>query len=772
MNSENYTWKSWIPRLAMDHPYKMLGIILLLTVFFTAFFPWIKINTDPEDMLPEDHPARVKDRTIHEQFFLHDIVAVAIEPPNDKTNFTVKQLERVHRLIEKVKKQEGVISGDILSIYTSDDIEGSGVGLNVDRLLRTPPDNKKQIDKLITRVQDHPVLKGMILNRQNGGLAFFVPVEAKNYSYPVRQTIRGFWKKQPDSAGTIHITGLPVAESTFGVEMFYQMATSAPLAFIIIGLIMLWFFRSFSLVFWALSLAVITVLWTMGGLIGLGFPVHIMSSMIPIFLLPVAVVDSIHILSDFAERTREGTPNRQVLTGVFEEIFFPILFTSLTSAAGFISLSMTGIPPVQVFGVAVGLGILLAFVMTLTVLPAGAIIWPPGSTSNQETSWLGSLVKCSGNGTCFARDYPQVIIAGLVLLLGLGLYGMTLIEVNDNPTRWFMEGHPIREADDYFNETFAGSYPAYWVLEKKKGGWDDPEALRRLEDLLNKIEQTPMVGKMTALPAVVNKIHRELHGGQAKSRFPDSQRAVRQYLFLYQNSGNPQDLFRLVTSDGRAVNVWFNLKSGDNKVMARVKNRASALLEQSPIQLKSEPKWGGITVVNLTWQNVMVHGMAWALAGSYLVIFFMMLFLFRSVRWALMSLVPLTTTLVLVYGLVGWTGKDYDMPVAVLSALSIGIAVDFAIHYIQRSRQIMQENGPWPSVREKVTGEPALAIARNAIVIAIGFSPLLVAPLRPYVTVGVFMMLIMAIAGVTTLVGLFSLFEQFHSVLPDESESE
>ncbi|MFB6346187.1 MAG: MMPL family transporter [bacterium] len=347
---------------------------------------------------------------------------------------------------------------------------------------------------------------------------------------------------------------------------------------------------------------------------------------------------------------------------------------------------------------------------------------------------------------------------------------MTLIQVNDNPTRWFLADHPIRQADRYFNEAFAGSYPAYWVLEKKRGGWHQPESLKKLEKLLNEIESMPEVGKVTGLPALVNKIHRELRQGKVNSRFPSSARAVKQYLFLYENSGNPQDLFRIVNNKGSEVNVWFSLKSGDNRVMARVKRKAEQLLNNSDIKLKKQPRWGGVTVVNLTWQNVMVRGMAWALAGSFVVIFFMMLFLFRSIRWALLSLVPLTTTLVLVYGLVGWFGKDYDMPVAVLSALSIGIAVDFAIHYIQRTRQIMHKHGPWPEIRERVSGEPSRAIARNAVVIAVGFSPLLLAPLRPYVTVGVFMILIMVIAGTTTLIGLFSLFEVLHPLLPDETE--
>jgi predicted RND superfamily exporter protein len=106
------------------------------------------------------------------------------------------------------------------------------------------------------------------------------------------------------------------------------------------------------------------------------------------------------------------------------------------------------------------------------------------------------------------------------------------------------------------------------------------------------------------------------------------------------------------------------------------------------------------------------------------------------------------------------------MPIAVLSSLSIGIAVDFAIHFIQRSRQLIDEHGSWAEARQHVAGEPSRAIARNAVVIAVGFIPLLFAPLRPYLTVGVFMMMIMSFSGIATLVGLNAVVEWLHQYLP------
>ena len=115
-------------------------------------------------------------------------------------------------------------------------------------------------------------------------------------------------------------------------------------------------------------------------------------------------------------------------------------------------------------------------------------------------------------------------------------------------------------------------------------------------------------------------------------------------------------------------------------------------------------------------------------------------------------MVPLSTTIIGVYGIIGWIGKDYDMPIAVLSSLTLGLSVDFAIHFIERTRAMLRSSGSFATAAERIFEEPARAIARNAIVIALGFTPLFFAPLVPYITVGAFMAAIMALSALTTLV--------------------
>lgn len=134
-------------------------------------------------------------------------------------------------------------------------------------------------------------------------------------------------------------------------------------------------------------------------------------------------------------------------------------------------------------------------------------------------------------------------------------------------------------------------------------------------------------------------------------------------------------------------------------------------------------------------------------------------------------MIPLTLSVGFIYGILGFIGKDYDMPVAVLSALSLGLAVDYSIHFISRSREAAARLGSWAAAHKFAFGEPARAIARNAIVLGLGFSPLLLAPLIPYNTVGVLIASILITSGIATLVILPALMTLMQKHLFKENQS-
>jgi predicted RND superfamily exporter protein len=274
-----------------------------------------------------------------------------------------------------------------------------------------------------------------------------------------------------------------------------------------------------------------------------------------------------------------------------------------------------------------------------------------------------------------------------------------------------------------------------------------------VEDLQRALDESGLVGKSIALTDIVKTVHRELREGDpAFFTVPGTSSAVAQTLLSYQSSHRPDDLWHFVTPDFGAANVWLQLKSGDNQDMVSVTEAVEAYVAANPPPSEMTVEWAGLTYLNVVWQQDMVSGMLKALLGGFVIVLVMMVVLFRSLGFALLAMLPLTITIGFIYGLIGLVGKDYDMPVAVLSSLTLGLSVDFAIHFLQRARVIQAVTGDWSLTVERMFAEPARAISRNAILIAIGFLPLLASPLVPYNTVGIFLAAIMSASAVVTLV--------------------
>ncbi len=855
-------WKDRIVSFSIKR-YKLVTVVMVLfTLVCGAFIPLIRVDTDPENMLSADEPVRVFHNQTKKQFDLNDMIVLGVINENHPAGvFNTGTLRRIYELTEFAKTlrwedpkqpghQRGVVEIDMIAPSLIDHIEGGGGMIRFEWLMPQPPQTEEEALAIRDHLMSNQLMRGTMVSEDGKALMLMLPLTDKDLSYRVYSALN---QKIAELGGDeeYHITGLPVAEDTFGVEMFTQMAISAPLAMLTIFILMLIFFPKLALVISPMIIALVSVISTMGLLIGFGYPVHIMSSMIPIFLMPISVVDSVHILSRFFDRYTAEKGRKQTILEVMHTLFISMLYTSLTSAAGFLSLALTPIPPVQVFGVFVSIGIMIAWVFTVTFVPAYVMMIPDRALKNfgmsnqqeEKKTWLTRVLHQTG---LLTSRLSGPILAGLLLVAGIAVYGITKININDNPVKWFSKKHPIRRADIALNKHFGGTYLAYLVLSARpsdtlspeevgqveerlsafiqsgkeslpdleKAGatvlrklkeqaalhkspqaafeqildfietqlaeapdqefeiWQEletffgveqerlkifkrPEALAWMNGLQEYLEKSGQVGKSNSVANVVMKVNQELIDGQpANYRLPDKLEQVAECLIQYQNSHRPHDLWHMVTPDMMHAVIWMQLTSGDNQNMERVVESVETYWKSNPPPADLEHQWAGLTYINIVWQGKMVWGMFQSLLGSFLVVFIMMAILFRSTLWGLICMVPLTITIIVIYGLLGLIGKDYDMPSAVLSALTLGMAVDFAIHFLQRSRDLYAEAGSWSKIAGEMFGEPARAISRNVLVIAIGFLPLLAAPLVPYKTVGIFLCAIMALSGLVTLLAL------------------
>ncbi len=868
-------------KVSVDRPKTITVVMVLMTLLFAAgallpslwplAFPFlhpVKVDTDPENMLSGEEAVRVFHDRMKKEMSLHDMVVLGVVNEDHPDGvFNPGSLQKIHELAqyagtlhwpddENPEKQAGVIEVDMIAPSTVDNIEPGGLGVvKFEWLMASPPETREGALEIRRKAERIPFLNGTVLSEDGKALCLYLPITSKDLSYKIYTHLK-------DKIATFtgeeqyYVTGLPVAEDTFGMEMFVQMAISAPIAMLIIFTLMLFFFRKFALVLSPMIVAMVSVITTMGLLIITGNTIHIMSSMIPIFIMPIAVLDAVHILSEFFDRFQETRDKKATIVKVMNTLSLPMLYTSLTTAVGFASLALTPIPPVQIFGLFVAFGVLCAWFWTVVFIPAYIMFLPKKSLENfghvsgdhhtESRTILARVLSMTGR---VSSRHARMVIALAAIVTVVAVYGISRIKINDNPIKWFESSHPIRVADRVLNEHFGGTYMAYLALESQEteevtdayaaglsaritergmklseaevegakavfvfileealrlaktassrdellGGldsyakmksekdddlaftWDEallfideergrsevfkqPELLNYVGDLQEHLAATCVVGKSNSLPDIVKTVHRELlEGEEEQFRIPDTANAVAQCLFQFQSSHRPQDLWHFVTPDYKKTVVWAQLKSGDNSDMAEVARSLDRYISENPPPMPLKHQWFGLTYINVVWQDKMVSGMLKAFLGSFLIVFLMMTLIYRSALWGILSMIPLTVTIALIYGVIGLVGKDYDMPVAVLSSLSIGLAVDYAIHFLTRSRNLREEHGSWLKARTAVFGEPARAIARNLVVVGVGFLPLLLAPLVPYQTVGTFIAAILFAAGMASLLILPSL---------------
>ena len=846
---------------AIRKPRTVTITMVIITLLLASLISLVKVDTDPENMLSENETVRIFHHQVKHDFDLNDVVVLGIVNEKDEAGvFNPQTLAKVAELTtfirtltwpdpQNPKQQIGVIKRNLIAPGTVDSIEQAGPGaVKFSWLMQEAPITREKAAEIRRLAQANPLLNGTLVSEDGRALAIYIPISSKDLAYRIKKELE---KKIAEFKGdeAYHITGLPVAEDTFGVEMFIQMAISAPIAMLLIFLLMLFFFRQMKLIFAPMIIAMVSVLCTMGLLIGSGNTLHIMSSMIPIFLMPIAVVDSIHIISEFFDQYQKTRDREKTIKEVIGKLFAPMLYTSLTSAAGFLSLTLTPIPPVRVFGLFVAFGILLAWFLTMLFVPAYIMLLKESSLANFGQAQGGEDANSITHHLLawmsrFTFAQAKLIVFSCVILLGIAGYGISKIQINDNPVKWFTKSHPIRVADRILNSHFGGTYEAYlvvdpadsgtvdqspaawsWEMEGKTGAvigdtpfaeairksckstlkdiekqapenrhiflqnlherltliqekapedelyeawypvievvetalserelFKNPQVLEYLERLQTELKNHPKVGKSNSVVDVVKKVHQELISGKPEDfRIPDTQAAVAQCLISFQNSHKPEDLWHLVTPDYRRANLWVQLHSGDNQDMETVIATVERFVALNKPPLPLTFRWAGLTYINVVWQDKMVAGMLKSLLGSFVIVLIMMSFLFRSPLWGLIAMVPLSVTIAFIYGLIGLIGKDYDMPVAVLSSLTLGLAIDFAIHFLERSRMTYRECGSWSKAAPIMFEEPARAIARNIIVVAVGFTPLLLAPLMPYKTVGIFLASIMLISGLATI---------------------
>ncbi|OGS45133.1 MAG: hypothetical protein A2539_00620 [Elusimicrobia bacterium RIFOXYD2_FULL_34_15] len=748
---------------SVNHPKLIVWIIVILTIIFMTQFPKVKIDTNPKNMLPKTSDVRVWNDEVEKTFGLYeDMIVVGISQENGVLNR--ETLGKIQRITEDILKLKGVATRDVNSFTTITNVTAEEDILKVAPLMTGVPKTDNEITVLKKMLFENPMFVDRIISKDGKTTAIYVPLEKGSNGKVIADNIREIVKKEK-GIEKYYIAGDPVARDTFGAVMFKLMAIFAPIAMFVMLAVRYFMFRDLFLSITLMMDAMISIVWSMGLLIALGFPIHIMSSMAPVFLMAIAT-DSIHIFNEFYFRYKENKDKKRAIIDTMNAVGRPVRYTALATAAGFAVLLFMNIIPVKVFGGLIAFGAVILRILSFSFIPAMFTfvkeenIAKIAASEDIESGWSSKfLKKLAGFGIYKTKT---TVIVGLVLFI-ISLIGISKIVVNNNMVEWFKKNSEVRSADTVMNQSLGGTSLGYVVgIANEDEYIKTPEAMRYIEGLQRHLEKLPIVGKTTSVVDYVKRMNRVLHNNDPKyDSVPETKEIIGQYLFLFSMSAKSSDLDNVVDFSFRKANIWVQLKTWNARTMEDVIKAVDEYKKTNPTPMEFKPS--GPAYFNFIWNNEVLWDMVKGFIMALIVVLIILSFNFRSIKWAIVGYSPLLFTVILIYGVVGFVGKDFDMPISVLSCLSLGMAVDFAIHFIGRFKQRLAEIRN-TEVRTKKPDEilidsllwtakrPGKGIMRNAVLFGASFSVMIFAPLTPYITVGAFIVSMMMLSALMTII--------------------
>jgi len=532
-----------------------------------------------------------------------------------------------------------------------------------------------------------------------------------------------------------HNIGIPAGTYAFMDAISSNSKVFLPVFLITIIILLGVIFRNIWSIVLPISVVILTILFIAGFTFGLGYKLNTLTSMFPIFIIAIGIADSIHIFWVWKHKREEGLDNEASVIFTIEKNFTPAFITSITTFAGFISLGISKIIPLQAFGVLLASGAIMAFILSIVFLPAMlSILNPKIKAQASKTDKLKELIK---NYTSFVIKHDKAIILLSLIFIGLCVMGVKDVKIDTEFAKQFDEDTPIRKSTDFIEKNMGGTIAIEVVIDsKEQNGVNYPELMRDVESFseafLNKFEKVRHVNSLTQ---IVKRYHKLMNGDKEEYyKIPDSKQLISQYMLLYSLS-LPQGMgindMMDVNRRYLRVTAMINIASEQEKFeMYRWVKNWWETNSQFRATLEGQVLISGHMRLELT--NTLIKSISLALVFVTLIFWFT----FKSKFFMGISTLPNIAPLLIAIGLTGWFGINLDLSMAIVFVIIIGIAIDDTVHFLAKYKAaLLKGKNTIDSIEE------ALLLSGNAVVITtiilvLGFGTFLLSDFALYSNFG------------------------------------
>jgi len=749
-------------KISLDKLFKFpvmnLIILLLITIILSQVMKSrSRMETDLDKYMPQNHPAFIYSDQAETIFNIKDGIIIAIENPDGIYNHGT--LSKIKDITRKLGKMPEIDKDDVTSLYTADNIVGTEYGMDVKAFYKKTPTSAEDLAKLQQNVRSNDMIFGRIVSEDETVSVIVANIGDDVFSQQFYDDILKM-AKSFEGPEKLYVAGTPIVEGTMAYLGPRDMKKMVPIVILVIILVLLFVLRSLKNSFFTLLVVVLSVIWTFGLMAAIGIPIYAVSTMIPVMLIAIGVADGIHLYShlDLYLAKHPGASKREAVADMLKGMWKPVMMTSVTTAVGFISLLTSEVYPIKYFGLFTAFGVIAAMFFSLILIPSGILAFglPKRKRSHKNKQRNEDQLSYRFADTIVKYKYLTPILTAVIIVISL--WGVSKVWINSSFLEKFEKDSDIVMTDKFINEHFGGTSMLNVIIEAvDQDKFKQPEVLRAVSRLQEDVENLSMVGNSFSLGDYLKRMNKVMHADdKAYNIIPDSKELIAQYLLLYEMSGDPENLWKVIDYNFAKANLTFQIKSDNSKVIKNV----IAQIESHRPELEAldlKINFAGSGYKALVFTDLILEGQIKSLLMSLGIIIGLLSLMFKKISIGLIGSVPIILTSLISFGIMGLVNIPLSTTTALLSSIAVGIGIDYAVHFIERYKIYAQQTNDKQKTISLTMRHSGRAIIFNAFVVIAGFLVLLFSVFPPNRQLGALVSLNMFTSLVGTITIMFLL---------------
>jgi len=717
--------KAWMNGNRMLPPWLALVILLGLQMASLPFLLKIHFNNAADIYSPPDAPIIQLRESLFREFPNDEALIALFE---GGSLYSPAFLAALNRVAQKLETHPSV--DRVLTLTTVEHIDATDDGFAVSLLVDPDDLAARSPAEWKARVLDDELARGTLVSKDGLAVALVVRPKVLKESLARRDIQIAFdaaisnEKLTPYQTATAGTVAQTVEELR---SLWRDSAIFIPLT-AVIGLALLWWVvgRVRPMIVGGLAMGVVVSV-SVAGIVISGQPYTPITAMIPTLMAAYTTATLLHLYAAI-QRGRIALLSRpQRIARALSETFVPGLFNVLTTGAGLLSLMWVDIPPVQTFGLSGAIGTLMVFLVVFILVPPILLKWDTPRWPRRRSGMAHARHIAAAIAVFSLRNARAVLIGTLVLLL-MAIPLAMQVKVESNLIEFFAPNHSISRSTDRVEAKLSGVTTMEIVLTgPARDSLKDPVTLAQIKALQTWLEQQPEIDRSFSLVEVIEEMNRAFTGEDlGDNALPSNRKLVEQLLLIYDG----KDLYELVNREFQRGRIALNLNVHGANEIGTVIERVETHLRAQPIPgIKTEI--AGFGRLFSDQEDRIVEGQVKSFSSAFLQILLLMALLFRSLRGALICLVPNLAPLFFIFVVMGTTGIALDVATVLIAGVILGITVDDTIHlYHGYLHRIQRGVSPVFAIIRSVESSGRAVIAISVILIA-QFSLLGLSDFRP-----------------------------------------